>query len=52
MSKFDALKNQWNVPLEVSIEQLNLSVSELKDIQLSKRLIQAITGIFSKGLTL
>ena len=34
MSKFDALKNQWNVPLEVSIEQLNLSVAELKDIQI------------------
>lgn len=50
MSKFDALNNQWNVPLEVSIEQLNLSVSELKDIQLSNEgLIQAITGIFSKG---
>lgn len=50
MSKFDALKNQWNVPLEVSIEQLNLSVAELKDIQLSNEgLIQAIKGVFSKG---
>ena len=50
MSKFDALNNQWNVPLEVSIEQLNLSVSELKDIQLSNEgLIQAIKGVFSKG---
>lgn len=50
MSKFDALKNQWNVPLEVSIEQLNLCVSELKDIQLSNEgLIQAIKGVFSKG---
>lgn len=50
MSKFDALNNQWNVPLEVSIEQLNLSVSELKDIQLSNEgLIQAIKGVFSRG---